>query len=123
MELKAESASATEAGGEIFRVLFEANAEQEDGPYVLIQRAWLEEDEGQFSPCYIETHDERLIGHYTHVDAELTRNHLTLRLPPPADQIIEVDFAISDGSFQEMRRVLEIIFQPDLGDQADEIAE
>jgi hypothetical protein len=45
MKLKCQRASASEAGGEMFQVLFEANPEQEDGPYVLIQRAWLEEDE------------------------------------------------------------------------------
>ncbi len=114
MELKAESASASEAGGEIFRVLFEANPEQEHGPYVLIQRAWLEEDEGEFSACYIETHDESLIGHYTALRAVLTRNCLTLQLPPPADEIVNIDFATSDENFREIRRILGIIFQRDL---------
>ena len=40
MQLNAERASASEAGGEMFQIVFEANPEQEDGPYVLIQRAW-----------------------------------------------------------------------------------
>ena len=114
MQLKAERASASEAGGEIFQVLFEANPEQEGAPYVLIQRAWLEEDDGESSSCYIETHDERLIGHYTALDAELTRNRLTLQLPTPTDEIIRIDFTTSDGNFQEIRRVLGIILQRDL---------
>ena len=114
MQLKAERASASEAGGEILQVLFEANPEQEDGPYVLIQRAWLEEDEGEFSPCYIETHEERLIGHYNALEAELTGNRLTLQLPPPTDDIINIDFTTSDGNFKEIRRVLGIILQRDL---------
>ena len=59
MQLKCGSVSASEAGGEMFQALFEANPEQEDGPYVLIQRTWLEEDEGASSPFYVETHDER----------------------------------------------------------------
>ena len=111
MQLKCGKASASEAGGEIFQVLFEANTVQEDGPYVLIQRAWLEEDEGEFSPCYIETNDERLIGHYAAPPAKLTRNRLTLQLPPPTDEIINIDFATSDENFKEVRRVLGIILQ------------
>ena len=50
MILKCRKASASEAGDEMFQVLFEANPEQEDGPYVLIQRAWLEENDGAASP-------------------------------------------------------------------------
>ena len=112
--LKCGRASASDAGGEIFQVMFEANPEQEDGPYLLIQRAWLEGDERASPPCYVETHDERLIGHYTALEVELKRNRLTLQLPPPTDEIIEIDFATSDGNFKEIQRVLGIIFQRDL---------
>ena len=62
MKLKCKHVSASEAGDEIFQVLFEVQSEQEGGSYVLISRAFLEEDEGEFSPIYLETHDERLIG-------------------------------------------------------------
>jgi hypothetical protein len=120
MQLRCGKASASEGGGEVFQVLFEAEPKEEDGPYVLIQRAWLEEDEGEFSPYYIETHDEDLIGHFTALDAEITRDHLTVRLPPPTDRIIEIDFTTSDNNFRDIRRVLGIILQRDLGDQSDE---
>ena len=115
MKLKCRHVSASEAGGEIFQVQFEEKRIQEDGPYVLIQRAWLEEDDGEFSPIYVETHDERLIGHYPEVDAQLTRRRLTIRLPSPEDESIEVDFTISDRNFAEVRRILGIILQKDMG--------
>ena len=115
MKLKCRKASASEAGDEIFQVLFEVAPEQEDGPYVLIQRAWLEEEEGAASPYYVETHEERLIGHYATLEAELSRKRLTLRLPPPANENIEIDFTTSDTNFQEIQRVLGIILQQDLG--------
>ena len=35
MKLKCKRASASEAGGKMFQVLFEVNPEQEDGPYAL----------------------------------------------------------------------------------------
>ena len=107
----------------MFQVLFEANPGQEDGPYVLIQRAWLEEEEGAASPYYVETHEERLIGHYATLEVELSRNHLTLRLPPPADETIEIDFTTSEGDFQEIQRVLGIILRRDLEEEAERNAD
>ena len=118
MELKCKRASASEAGGEMFQVLFEVSPEQEDSPYVLIQRAWLEEEEGAASEYYVETHEERLIGHYATLQVELSRNHLTLQLPPPTDETIEIDLTASERSFQEIQRVLGIIVQRDLGEEA-----
>ena len=114
MKLKCQYASASEAGDEIFQVLFREREEQEDGPYVLVQRAWLEEDEGEFSPIYVETHNEDLIGHYPKVEAILTRNQFILKLPPPASETIEVDFNADDRNFQELRRMIGIILQKDL---------
>jgi hypothetical protein len=106
MELKCQHVSASEAGDEIFQILFKEKREQENGPYLLISRAFLEEDEGEPSPVYIETQDEQLIGHYPTVDAELTRNHLTIRLPSPADDTIEVEFVTSDREFKRIKRML-----------------
>jgi hypothetical protein len=117
MKLNCQHASASEAGDEIFQVLFEEKEDQCDEAYVLIQRAWLEEDEGEFSPIYVETHDQRLIDHYTTVDAVLTRNHLTLRLPSPANETIEVEFTTPDKTFREIRRMLGIILQKDIPEQ------
>ena len=111
MEMKYQHVSASEAGDEIFQVLFEAKREQEDGPYLLISRAFLDEDEGEPSPIYVETRDERLIGHYPTVGAELTRDHLTLTLPAPANETIEVCFKAPDREFRKIVRTLGIILQ------------
>jgi hypothetical protein len=114
MKCKCQHVSASEAGDEIFQVRFEAQRDQEGGPYVLIQRAWLDEDDDEFSPIYVETHEERLIGHYPTVKAELSRNRLTLRLPPPVAETIEVEFVASEKEFRELSRMLGIILQKDL---------
>ena len=111
MRFECEHVSASSAGDEIFQILFEKVEEQYDEPYLLIQRAWLEEDEGEVSPIYIETQDVDLIGHYPTVDAVLTRDHLTLRLPAPASETIEVEFKTSDANFQELSRMFGIILQ------------
>jgi len=111
IKLKCQHVSATEAGDEIFQVVFEAVRDQEDGPYLLLQRAFLEEDEGDDDPCYVETNEEHLIDYYPKLGVELTRNRLTLYLPPPTDETIEVNFQATDQEFQEVRRILAIILR------------
>ena len=114
MKLKCQYVSATEAGDEIFQVLFKAERDQEDGPYLLLQRAFFEEDDGDDEACYIETNEEHLIGHYPKIDAALTRNRLIINLPPPVNEMIEVNFQATDSEFQGIRRMLAIILQQDL---------
>ncbi len=111
VKLKCRHVSATEADDEIFQVEFEAVRGQEDGPYLLLQRTFLEEDEEDDDQCYVETNEEHLIGHYPKLDVELTRNRLLLYLPPPADETIEVSFQATDQEFQEVRRILAIILR------------
>jgi hypothetical protein len=116
MKLKCKHVSATEAGDEIFQLLFAVKRDIDGGPYLMIQREFLEEDEGAFGSSYVETHEERLIGYYPNLEAELTRSRLTLRLPPPANETIEVEFLTSDAAFSEVRRVLGIILQREFGE-------
>lgn len=117
MKLECKHVSVAEVGDEIFQILFEVKRDQDGGPHVLIQRAFLEEDEGGFGPCYVETHEERLNGYYHNLEAELTRSRLTLRLPPPANETIEVEFLTSDAGFDKASRVLGIILQRNFGEQ------
>jgi hypothetical protein len=117
MKLKCQHVSASEAGDEIFQVCFEVKQDQEDGRYVLISRAFLEEEEGEASPYYVETHDERLTGHYPSVEAELTRNRLVLRLPSPLNNMIEVEFTTSDRNFRKVQQTLGIILQEDMEEE------
>ena len=116
MKLKCEHISASEAGGEIFQVLFEVLPDQENSPYLLISRAFLEEEEEEEEPSsvYVETDDERLIGHYMGIHAKLERSRLTLRLPTPVNDTIEVDFTTSDLNFERVKDMLQIIFQRDI---------
>ena len=114
MQLKCKHVSASEAGDEIFDITFEGGKDLEESPYVLIQRAFFEEEDGRPSPIYLETHDARLIGHYPTLDATLTRNQFVVRLPPPASEIIEVTFKVSDRQYREIYRTLKIILQKDI---------
>ena len=111
MKLDCQYVSASEAGGEIFQILMEAERDQEDGPYLLLQRAFFEEDEGDDAPCYVETNDERLIGHYPEIEVELTRRRLTVKLPPPVDETIEAHFEASDEEFKGISDMLKVIVQ------------
>ena len=111
MKLDCQYVSAGEAGGEIFQILMEAKRDQEDGPYLLLQRAFFEEAEGHDAPCYLETNDERLIGHYPEIEVKLTRHRLTVKLPPPVDETIEANFAASDEEFRRIRDMLNVLMQ------------
>ncbi len=84
---------------------------QEDGPYLLLQRAFFEEDEGNDARCYVETNDERLIGHYKEIEVRLTRHRLTVKLPPPVNATIEAKFRATDEEFQRISDMLKVIVQ------------
>jgi len=113
MKLNCQSVSSSEAGDEIFQILFEAEINQDDGPYLLLQRAFLEEDDGDNVSCYVETNEENIIGHYSIFQADLSRNRLTLVLPSPTNETIEVNFQITDQKFWELRHMLTIVLQQD----------
>ncbi|MFO7803065.1 MAG: hypothetical protein R6V55_12295 [Desulfovermiculus sp.] len=57
MKLNCQYVSASEAGDEIFQILMEEERDRDEGPYLLLQRAFLEEYEGN-DPFYVETNDE-----------------------------------------------------------------
>jgi hypothetical protein len=110
IELNCPHVSTCEGGGEIHQILFEENHEDEDGPYVLISRAFLEEeDESEEASVYVETHDARLIGHYPRIGTEINRDNLTLTLPEPASETIKIHFSISDRDFHKMVDTLVIL--------------
>jgi hypothetical protein len=111
MKLECKYVSASEAGGEIFQILMKARRDQEDGPYLLLQRAFLEEDEGDVAPCYVETNDRRLTGHFQEIEVELSRNRLNVKLPSPVDETIEANFRATDEEFQRIAQILKVIVQ------------
>ena len=109
MQIQCNHVSTSEAGEEIFQILLEAERDSVDEPYLLIQRAWLEEDEGQNSTTYIECQQTDLCNHYTGINAELSRTQLTVYLPKPTNEVIKVRFRASDDEYAELQRMLAII--------------
>lgn len=101
--------STSEAGDEIFQVLFEAVRNDNASPYLLLQRACLEEIEGTGS-IYVELKEERLIGHYRSASAELSTNRLTVQLPGTRGDTIAATFDATKTEFMQLCRMLKIIF-------------
>lgn len=117
MRLNCTHASASVAGDEYFQVLFEEGT-GEDRPYLLIQRGFEFEDDEEPDPCYVETHDEKFIGHHSGVRAELTRNSFSLTIPDESEQIA-AHFDVNTEDFAEIRRVLRVILGDNLTEKED----
>ena len=121
MRINSQHVTASEAGGEYFQVFF-AEQDEGEGPYLLIQRGFEYDDKEPPDPCYVETHDERFIGHFESMKAELSRNRFVLRLPPPLAETIDVRFTTSGENFWEIKRILRIILGARLSTEEDEDA-
>ena len=113
MEIRLDRVYASE-DGDYFQVLFETN--QDDGPYVLIQRQF-EDDGGE--RCYIETHQEEYIGHTWIRHAVLTRDRFVADLARAEHAHIRVTFTTTNEDFADLLRVLKIII-PKLKVRLDE---
>jgi|SRR5215831_6512796 len=78
--------------GPILQLIFEAqeDADNSGSPYLLIQRQFedLEDD-----LCYVETHDEKYIGHFILHRVEFTLHGLSIELDRPADNLLSVTCA------------------------------
>ena len=97
----------------------EADPYEVRGPYLLVQRQFEMFDHGE---CYIETQDERYIGHFQLRLAELTRTRLAFDIARNANNHVEVSFALNAAEFEEVKRIAEIIFglrEPEPEDDAD----
>ncbi len=117
MKLNCTHASASDAGGDYFQVMFE-EGEGENRPYLLIQRGFEFDDDETPDPCYVETLDEKFIGHHSGAKGVLGRNSFLLSIPNEPETI-ESQFDISSKEFAEIRKVLRII----LGDNLTELGE
>ena len=114
MQFHAPDVSAT-ASGDYFQLSLgqEESAEAEadpyevSGPYLLVQRQFEMFDHGQ---CYIETHDERYIGHFRLKLAKLTRTRLAFDIARNTNNHVEVSFALNASEFEEVKRIAEIVF-------------
>lgn len=107
-----QHASTSDSEDQIQYVAFNEDHDDDIGSYVLISRAFFEEeDEDDEAPIYVETHDQRLIGYYQTVGAELNRDSLTLTLPAPTNQTMKIDLMIPETTFQKVSSTLDIILR------------
>lgn len=94
--------------GDYYQALFEAeeDATDPDSPYLLIQRQFEMPDGGR---CYIETHDEKYIGHFRLRRVEFTPERLSIEFDRPRDNIVSVTFSTAVPNFEEASQVVRII--------------
>ena len=88
----------------------EPQFDNDDEKYILIQKFFDNIDETE-NYCYIESHNEKITGHYNKLEATLKRDNLELKLKK---RIIKIYFEIEEKQFTELKSVLKIILH-DLG--------
>ena len=98
----------TSLSGDYYQAVFEAERDTDDplSHYLLIQRQFEVPDEGT---CYVETHDEKYIGHFLLRRAEFTPERLSIEFDHPSDDLISVTFRIAISDFEEALQVVRII--------------
>ena len=104
MKIQLDHVSAAESG-DYYQVHFGA-AGDGDGPYVLIQRQFEDDDGGL---CYVETHDQDYIGHAKVVRATLDRHRFFLELRRKRFSTVEVAFETTEPNYIEVSRILRIM--------------
>ena len=105
MKIELDHVSASESG-DYYQVTFEGEVDQEDGPYVLVQRQFEFPDGGR---CYVETHDQEYIGHFRVAQAELGRNRFFLKLAGRKAAELEVAFKTTAKNWREVARIMRIM--------------
>ena len=80
--------------GDYYQAMFEAEEDTNDpdSPYLLIQRQFETSDGGR---CYIETHDEKYIGHFLLRRVEFTPERLLIEFDRPSDNLVSVTFSMA----------------------------
>jgi hypothetical protein len=77
-------------------------------PYLLIQRQF-EDDDG--CVCYIETHEpDRYAGHFRLRLVEFAPTRLVFDIDRATDRRVEVTFTLDPQRFQEVERIVRLIF-------------
>ena len=74
----------------------EPQFDSEDEKYILIQKFFDDDIDYAENYCYIESHDENIIGHYNKLEATLKRDILELKLK---NRIITIYFDIEENQF------------------------
>ena len=94
--------------GDYYQAMFEAEEDTNDpdSPYLLIQRQFETSDGGR---CYIETPDEKYIGHFLLRRVEFTPERLSIEFDRPSDNLVSVTFSMAVSDFEEASQVIKII--------------
>jgi hypothetical protein len=84
----------------------EPQFDNDDEKYILIQKFFDDDIDEPENYCYIESHDEEIIGHYNKLEATLKRDNLELKLKKRS---IKIYFEIKEKQFTELKSVLKIM--------------
>ena len=114
MKFHAKYVSAAEAG-DYYQVSFDAEDPGDDAtdspgvdsPYLIIQRQFETPDGGR---CYVETHDHGYVGHYRVKLIAFSPTQLVVVIERKSNARVEVTYALDAVEFDEVRRVVNIIF-------------
>ena len=114
MRFHAKYVSATEAG-DYYQVSFETEDPGDDAtdppgldsPYLIIQRQFETPDGGR---CYVETHDHGYVGHYRLKLIDFNPTQLVVAIERKSNTHVEVTYALDAVEFNEVQRVVNIIF-------------
>jgi hypothetical protein len=114
MRFHAKYVSADDAG-DYYQVSFETEDPSDDAtdppgldsPYLIIQRQFETPDGGR---CYVETHDHGYVGHYRVKLIAFSPTQLVVVIERKSNARVEVTYALDAVEFDEVRRVVNIIF-------------
>jgi hypothetical protein len=108
MRFHANYVSTSVSGDDYYQAMFtaEEDTDDPDSPYLLIQRQFEMPDDGT---CYIETHDEKYVGHFLVRRVEFTPERLSIEFDRPSDNLVSVTFNIAVPYFEEASQVVKII--------------
>jgi len=114
MRIHATYVSATEAG-DYCQVSFETEDPADDAtdlpglssPYLIIQRQF-ETPDGRL--CYVETHDHDYVGHYRLKLIDFSPTRLAIEIEGKANRHVEVSCSLDAVEFNEVQRIVNIIF-------------
>ena len=114
MQLYAKKVSAI-ASGDYYQVVLDSDDRDDDQvdsfeqsePYFLLQSQFEFSDGGK---CYVESTDEKYIGHFKLKLVEFTSTRLEFKIKRPKLNHVEICFALTDAEFEEALPIVEVIF-------------
>ena len=124
MKMYAKKVSAI-ASGDYYQVHFDSEEGDEDdldpfeqsAPYLMVQSQFEFSDGGK---CYVETVEEKYIGHFKLKLIEFTSTRIEFKIARPKNNHVEVCFALTTTEFEEILPIVEVIFgirEPDYDEQ------